>query len=168
MIDDITKGIATILWGGSWADHVEEHQCRNLSGCQIEECMPEIPTEAWIMAGEVLGHVAQANGKNIYQLLSAACKADGVEYPPGDEYQERFGECLAYMATGAGVSWFDDHATFKIKVPNFEEYDLRVLADETCEDDGYPACPECCAYNEEGTLKCGNCSEELPVENATA
>ena len=168
MIDEITKGIASVLWGGSWADHVEEHQCSNLSGCEITECMPEIPTEAWIMAGELLGRIVQANGKDIYRLLSAACKADGVAYRPDTEYQERFGNCLAYMATGAGVSWFDDHEEFEIKVPDFEEHDLRVHADETCEDDGYPACAECNAYNHPGKLKCGNCSAELPIENATS
>jgi hypothetical protein len=42
------------------------------------------------------------------------------------EQEQRFGECLAWMALGAGVSWFDDHARFEIKVPRLIEHDASL------------------------------------------
>jgi len=69
-------------------------------------------------------------------------------------YVKRFGECLAWMSMGAGVSWFDDHEPFDLKVPLCaESCDLRMLADERCE--GEWVCPWCDTEYVDG--ECPNC-----------
>src|SRR5579872_1633079 len=111
--DTFVKGMATILWGDAWADHAEEHACCNLSGCEITHVMPEIPEVAWRMAERLAGKIEQANGCALAVLFAQAMKAEGrpdLEHEDyHDETAERFGECLAWMAMGAGVSWYDDH-----------------------------------------------------------
>lgn len=139
------RGIATIFWASGWADHVEEHGCRSLSGCKIEEVMPEIPEKAWRMAERFAGMVEQANGLNLPAIFAQAMKHTGRELEHADYWSddaERFGECLAHMGMGSGVSWYDDHPRFKIeltlrepyamRVPRFEASELQFHAADTC------------------------------------
>jgi hypothetical protein len=145
--DAFVRGIATILWADAWASHVEEHECSCLAGVKIEEVMPEIPEPAWRMAERFAGAIEQANGLNLPALFAQAMRHTGREMVHEDYWgddAERFGECLAWMGMGAGVSWYDDHPEFKVSigirepyamiVPRAENYLLRVRADETCED----------------------------------
>lgn len=164
MIDPIVKGMAEVLWGSAWADHAEEHACCEMGGCEITQIMPEIPVEAYILAGTLVGKIEQANGKSIACLLADACRADGVAFPPDSAYHERFGVCLAFEAMGDGVSWEDDHAAFPIEIPLVEECELRIHADETCEDDGRPQNPECGHYfnPKRGDFKCRECGGPMP------
>ena len=118
----IERGCARILWGLAWADHAEETECQSLRGCDILEEMPELGTGAYFEAGRVIGAVETASGMNISALLWACLKADGryaeLEWR---EHAERFGECLAYMALGHGISWEDEYTPCAaLKVPNME------------------------------------------------
>lgn len=140
--DAFVRGIATIFWASAWADHVDEHQCRELGGSEITECMPEIPEPAWRAAERFAGAVEGANGTSLAVLLSHAMRAAGrtLEHEDywGDDAQ-RFGECLAYMGMGDGVSWYDDHPEFevegrKMRVPHVETLELQALAGDQCED----------------------------------
>jgi hypothetical protein len=63
---------------------------------------------------------------------------------------------LAFMVTGAGVSWFDDHEEFPLEVPYHEEYELQMLADEQCEDEGRPQA-ECGHYCDPSKKECPEC-----------
>lgn len=136
--NQIRYGMAQIVWGLSWADHVEEHGCANLSGIEITSVMPEIPEEVYLFCERVLGMYQALNGREEQSLLWMALEADGInpETLPKNkynEYEERFGECLAFMALGHGVSWFDDHKEFDLKIPDVEASEFMILAEEQCE-----------------------------------
>jgi hypothetical protein len=108
--DAFVRGIATILWGLAWADHADGHKCCNLSGCKIEDHMPEIPPIAWQWAERIAGRIEGEIGISLLALYAAALRAGSAS--DGDE--QRFGECLAYAAMGHGVSWLDDHDDFEV------------------------------------------------------
>lgn len=126
--DAIMDGAARILWGMSWASVQEESgRAHLLAGREITEIMPAVPLAAVTDAARMIGMIEQANGAGSHTLLNRAAMADAK----GDEhraqelfrdtaYEVRFGECLAFMVTGNGVSWFDDHAEFDLNVPLFE------------------------------------------------
>lgn len=166
--DEVIRGIATVLWACAWADHVEEHDCYNLSGCQIEEHMPAIPWCAWLAAGRLLRRVEKAHGTTIEVILLRAAEMDLNEHKCGrvfdadaDDVSDlagRFGECMAYEAMGAGVGWADDHAEIPFyDVPYGEFYDLQYHAESTCKHDSDRVpCVSCSCYVEPGH-KCSNC-----------
>jgi hypothetical protein len=142
--------------------------------------MPSIPAEAYALAERVLGGIEQANpqwGCNWPAMLDAARRADNgwkdgrlplgavlVENIDGyrEENVERFGNCLAWMAMGAGVSWFDDHKKFELHVPLCAEtgsFDLQLLAGDRCEEPGRARCTECAGYlDESGHCEANGCS----------
>ncbi len=141
----VINGMAEILWGLSWADHVEEARCRSLSGVRIEKVMPPIPERVFRICEWVADQIETANNnRSIDALLHDAAWVDGLCEDPKDiwkyltePYAERFGNCLTYMAMKAGVSWFDDHARFNLKVPDVllggeHTLDLQIYAAETC------------------------------------
>jgi hypothetical protein len=141
--DTCVRGIATVLWGSAWADHVEEHRCESLSQTNILDVMPEIPPEAWALAERVLGRIEQCNpqwGCNWPSMFAAAMRADSGkpdDYDLEIDYHgtlaQRFGECMAWMAMGAGVSWTDDHKAYELHVPLCAEtWVLQILAGEQC------------------------------------
>ncbi len=135
--DTIKQGIADLTWWMQWSDHVEEHRCCNLSGCEISELAPETPPE-YSAAAEIalakveaklsqcealqqairaaLGHAdtdqaTEARTSQVCGALLAAAVADGdASLYDDQEYAQRFGHCIAYALCGAGVSWSDDHA----------------------------------------------------------
>jgi hypothetical protein len=71
----------------------------------------------------LIGGYEALSGLEIHCLLAKAAKADmyGSEYIR-DEYARDFGHYLAMMSLGHGVSWFDNHARFDLKVPLTEFY----------------------------------------------
>ena len=144
--DTFVRGIATILWGDAWASHCEEHNCVNLSGCKVEDHMPPIPEVAWRMAERLAGMIEGVNG-SLAVCFAAAMRAEGKPDLEHESFHDdtalRFGECLAWRAMGAGVSWEDDHAAFmlptypprEMKFPHFENYELQLYAGETCKEE---------------------------------
>lgn len=132
-------GIATILWACAWADHMEENRCRSLAGCKIEDEMLPIPQEARDLAEDIARDIEKANDACLPRLLTRANIADhrAGKSHNGCNDAARFGECLAFMATGHGVSWFDDHAEFPLEIPDWgsghEVCDLQDHAFDTCE-----------------------------------
>lgn len=137
--EEILSGMATILWGSAWADHAEEKRCTRLAGEKIENIMPDIPKEAHEHAEQIAAEYEKLNGCTLHDLWLRALTADGQHHPfldnSGGDTAERFGECLAWMVMGAGVSWFDDHAEFDLKEPydaGVASCELQHVADETC------------------------------------
>ena len=99
--------------GGDWYDHA-----------------PATPPNAYALAGEMWAELHAANGEaGVYSLALRAEAADGVAPDP-----EEFGRDLAMQYMGTGVSWFDDHAKFEIKVPHAEisscSFDESAYAEE--------------------------------------
>jgi len=139
--EEIIEGMMSVLWGLSWADHVDEARCRSLSGCQIEDEMPAYPPECRALVEEVVAEIEKANsGTTLDTLYRHALRENANQgiYPTHKQScPERFGDCLAYMARGDGVSWLDDNADPGINVPHCAERacdELRMIADERCED----------------------------------
>lgn len=136
--ETIRQGVADLTWWMQWSDHVEEHGCCNLSGCEISELAPETPPE-YSAAAEIalakveaklsqcealqqavraaLGHddvdsdqVAEVATSQVCGALLAAAVADGdASLYDDQEYALRFGRCIAHALCGSGVSWSDDH-----------------------------------------------------------
>lgn len=82
-----------------------------------------IPANAYVLAGELWSALEYENRCSVYALTCRARKAeqeDGTIRPRCPLDHEIFGWCLAMTAMGHGVSWFDNHATFEITIPNME------------------------------------------------
>lgn len=112
--EEFSEGASRAFWVTSWADGMEERG-ESLSG-QLMEQAPETPLSAWVAAGQLIGELECLNKASIHMLGDRAAKADGVE----DIDVEGFGYYMAMEAMGHGVSWFDDHKKFKIKMPHME------------------------------------------------
>jgi hypothetical protein len=131
--DGIIRGMAAMLWALAWADHAEEHGCSSLSG-DIMAMMPSVPKMALKEAEKVAKGIEKANHVTLDELFSVACLADGRQ--TSDVDPENFGGDLAHMSIGTGVSWFDDHSKFPLQMPYGSNDDLRMHADDTCQDEG--------------------------------
>lgn len=114
--DLIVKGIARGLFVTAWADDEQENK-RTHSGENIFNIAPNTSPEALFAARELAHRIEQLNNKSLEQLLDMASEADGTEADP-----EEFGQYLAYGSLGIGTNWFDDHASFELKLPYFEFY----------------------------------------------
>lgn len=131
--DSWLEGAARAFFVTAYADYVEEgwskdndltdeerETRRDLdkpgAGGDWYNYAPETPPNAYALAGELWAMLHAANGEaGVYSLALRAEAADGVAPDP-----EEFGRDLAMQAMGHGVSWFDDHKKFEIKVPHLE------------------------------------------------
>jgi hypothetical protein len=147
MRDEIVEGMRKLLWALSWADHADEAGCCNLSGCNVYDYLPDTPPAAQRHAERIAGAYEALNGCDLADLFERAVAADKAKRSIGRNHRhataERFGECLAYMAVGAGVSWFDDHEEFPLQVPfhgaGVEYGDLLCVAESTCDECNEPS-----------------------------
>jgi len=135
-------GAARAFFVSAYADHVEEgHSTDNEltdeereertslpqpgGGGRWEDHAPETPPLAYALAGELWALLENLNSCSVYVLAESAALADRVrEIDP-----EEFGSDLAMQAMGHGVSWFDDHARFDLKVPHMECGDCTFSSD---------------------------------------
>jgi hypothetical protein len=117
--DPILTGTARTLFVIAWADRQEERG-RHLQG-ELMDQAPKTPMSAYLGAARLIGKYEAMNGLEIYCLLREARRVDNdADY--SEEYANDFGHYLAMMSLGHGVSWFDDHADFELKVPMTEFY----------------------------------------------
>lgn len=133
----ILVGMAQLFWWDAWANHQDELLERglpytNTSGAKIEELADEIQPQNKAIIVEHVTELAKdliaQNCVPLWSLFLAAMAADKQE--PNDEEAVRFGECIAWMSIGAGVSWFDDHAKFPLVVPYGEFGEGYLMWDE--------------------------------------
>ena len=123
---DILEGMARALWVTSYADWVEQQDVtaqRELGargGQDWNDVAPETPESASDAARDLYLAISRANDKSPVDLLGEALRADGKKF--SSSLADSFGHYLAMQALGHGVSWFDDHAQFRLKVPGFEAY----------------------------------------------
>jgi hypothetical protein len=130
------EGASRAFFVTAYADHVEEgHSTDNdlteeerearLSlpsasmGADWYDYAPTTPPNAYALAGELWASLEHANKASVYMLAERAKQADCLT---DDEEidAEDFGRDLAMQAMGHGVSWFDDHERFEIKIPHVE------------------------------------------------
>lgn len=131
--DAFLEGAARAFFVTAYADYVEEgHSTDNdltpderkarlklprpPGGKDWMDYAPTTPPNAYALAGELWAGLYHLNGEaGLYSLALRAEAADGVAPD-----SEMFGHYLAMQAMGHGVSWFDDHAKFEIKIPDIE------------------------------------------------
>lgn len=134
--DAFILGAAKAFFVSAYADYVEEGYSTDNDLTEEErearvslpkagggqdwyDFAPEPPPEAYALAGELWGALEAINKTSVYQLAALAGKADGLSEDESIDVED-FGRDLAMQAMGTGVSWFDDHKRFEIKIPNIE------------------------------------------------
>lgn len=132
---DILEGMTRSIWVVSYADWVRSlpiKERKKLSpgpGGDWDDVTPDSPPSALMAAESLYTLIEKANHKTPGELLLVAVRADGRDQPGSARFAESFGHHLAMQALGTGVSWFDDHGKFPLKVPHFEaNYDGEELS----------------------------------------
>ena len=131
--DEFVTAAARAFFTLAYADFVEEDEREDdgfdypRPGCQQDwmDYAPEPPIAAYVLAGQLWEGLEILNKASVYGLARAASIADGAPDNPSDyDYVAAdatdFGHDLAMEAMGTGVSWFDDHKWFDLKVPDIE------------------------------------------------
>jgi hypothetical protein len=116
-IEEFSEGAARAAFVSSWADRQEERG-KTYPGRDLMDVAPSTPLSAYVWAGKLIGRLEAANNANIWMIGSRAAKADRVAWKRFDGVE--FGHYMAMEALGHGVSWFDDHKRFKVKIPHME------------------------------------------------
>lgn len=110
---EIEQSCARALWALAWSQAMDVlGHSDKLAGRDVYDFMPPIPGLAHVLAARVVALAEHRGGGNIHALYAKA-KREPLTlswHKPASE--DRFGECLAYMALGHGVSWYDDHPEF--------------------------------------------------------
>jgi hypothetical protein len=109
-----TEGAARAFYAQAWATRQYERG-RSLTGRNILDAAPATPLSAYVEAGVLVGKIEELNRKNIYMIFAEASKADGRDVDVVE-----LGHYFALQALGEGVSWFDSHASFPVKLPHME------------------------------------------------
>ncbi len=128
----IITSMARTLFCMAWADWVEQIAQQSFPpGTKIEDAAPPTPPEVLHLAYYLAGRLIQANPNkhSLMMLFRHAIIHDGKSWAGVDETDPlcaEFGSDLAMMITGQGVSWFDDHAEFALKVPDEEWTHLHL------------------------------------------
>ena len=123
--EKIIESMARTLFVCAWADAEENAGRSHGHGVNLMDVAPATPESAKAFALYLAGRIHEANGKSLLLLIFDAARADNYPHPEKylePEYVEDFGHCLAMQSLGHGVSWFDDHASFPLKVPQVEFY----------------------------------------------
>src|SRR5271169_4337033 len=110
--------MARALFVDAWARN-EEEKGRSLRG-ELMDQAPKTNRAAKKKAEELAAQISRLNGVILAHLYDHAIRVPGrhLSVPT----PRLFGHYLAMQAMGHGVSWFDDHPTFDLKVPRIEFY----------------------------------------------
>ena len=119
--DDVVDAMARALFVSAWADAEEESGRKFGGGVELMDIAPKTSPDAKRHAEKLAKQFEQKNGMSLDELLAKAAEADSGETINAD-YAGEFGHDLAMQAMGHGVSWFDDHNKFPLKVPHTEFY----------------------------------------------
>lgn len=117
--DGVVEAMARALFVTAWAD-AEEEAGNTYPGEELMDVAPKTSAEAKRHAEKLAKQFEQKNGMSLDELLAKAAEADDEEID--SDYAREFGHYLAMQAMGHGVSWFDDHEKFPLKVPHTEFY----------------------------------------------
>ena len=118
--EELIEGMASALWVAAWASALEEAGESFPSGADLMDLAPPPPPEAYTAARKLAREIARKSKRSMPLLWQDAASAAGSHFrrPTLD----LFGHYLAMEALGHGVSWFDDHPDFDIKIPDVEAY----------------------------------------------
>jgi len=131
-------GMARAFFVSAWADRQEERgKTAGWSGNDLMDLAPKTPRYArdfaLMFAGSLSGSLPvilnNAAWADVTEGLTLAEPFYRFEHPEleakardlqTDEYARDLGHYLAMQGLGSGVSWFDNHAKFEIKIPYTE------------------------------------------------
>jgi hypothetical protein len=127
---EIIDSCAWILWAQGWISLQEElpDGVNPGAGGSWDPYVPEVPANVKEGAEKLIAAIERMNDAPIDRLYERAIALPGKRYTKREPTPDRFGTCLGYQATGAGVSWADDYPDPGIKVPNIE---VHVDSDTT-------------------------------------
>ncbi len=143
--DEIIEAIGRNLFVQAYADFIErefegDEEVEDITdlprpgpGEDWSDFAPETPAAASATALKAAESIERLNGcdlEALYSRATAACRAEPRGCEARTHTPEGFGSDLGMMLTGTGVSWFDDHANFPLKVPHVELH-IFSLADLT-------------------------------------
>lgn len=125
---EIIDACAWMLWANAWIQHQEELGDKGVNpgaGGSWDPYVPDVPASMTKLATECIEQIERMNGAAIDVLY----KRTVALIPVGERAlrkhwreptTERFGNCLAWEALGAGVSWADDYPAHGLMVPHSE------------------------------------------------
>lgn len=119
----IVEAMARTLHVDNWARR-EEERGRTYPGMDLMDVAPKTPRAAEHAARQLATRIEELNGQTLERLYRRAVTARGIHRE--EPTQRLFGHYLAMESLGHGVSWFDDHPTFKLKLPNATYYAGRI------------------------------------------
>lgn len=113
----IIDGAVAAMWLPAWAMCWEAHGGRFRPGQKIDLVAPPAPLISTLAGAAFIGALEECNDSAAMVLLDRARRAD--ERASFDEaFAHEFGWYAAMEATGHGVSWFDSHAKFPLRLPS--------------------------------------------------
>lgn len=112
---DMLEGVLEALWLTAWASAVEENGGRLPHHITMETAdrPPAAAKKAAKFYARALAHV---NGGTLAKIYERASAAEGGGYVDG----RALGYYLTMQGMGHGVSWFDDHPEFPVRLPSAE------------------------------------------------
>lgn len=117
--DDFIEGAARAYFVMAYADFADECEdgefARASGGEDWYDVAPATPPNAYAYAGQLWEGLGTLNNGGVYALAVAAEHADG-KAPSGED----FGRDFAMQSMGHGISWFDNHKPFAVKVPHID------------------------------------------------
>jgi hypothetical protein len=119
--DKIIHGMARALFVDDWARQQEERGRRWPARADLMDLAPRTPPRAVLAAARLARRIEQLNNTTMAKLYDRAVAAP--ERHLSEPTARLFGHYLAMESLGHGVSWFDDHPEFPLKLPHVEYYD---------------------------------------------
>jgi hypothetical protein len=120
---EIIDACAWMLWANAWISHQEELGAEGVNpgaGGSWDPYVPDVPETIGKLAREGIEMIERLNGATVDVLYERAIALPGKRYGKREPTPERFGNCLAYEALGAGVSWADDYPGHGLIIPHSE------------------------------------------------
>lgn len=116
---EIIEAMAKALFVSAWADK-EEEEGRTHNDQGYMDISPATTPEAFWKARELASLIESVNGMSLEALYEKAASTEGKHYK--EPTSKDFGHYLTMQALGHGVSWFNDHPQFDLKIPHIEFY----------------------------------------------
>jgi hypothetical protein len=107
-LDHVKLHLARALYAQEWADWADQAGGMG-AGIQIMDQLGPVAEKYLTQAAKVLAEHEKKNWIPMATIVRHLAEADGAD-PTDMNWLEELGHDLGMMATGSGVSWFDDHA----------------------------------------------------------
>jgi hypothetical protein len=139
---EIVDACAWMLWANAWIS-LQEDPDREVAdrvdpgaGGSWDPYVPDVPAEVTKGAELLIASIERRNGATVDALYDRAVALPGKRYTDREPTPERFGNCIAYVAIGAGVSWADDYPEAGITISEIEVHadsDTQAYVGNVCE-----------------------------------